>query len=218
MYNNVFKKFIQQYKKNGLVGSIHWLFVKIQRKFIKRQILFFVELTEINDNDFLLPDNITIEIVKSENEIGDKELKRLIEGGTALMGNKAKQMIKERFAKGALLWLMKMNDQFAGYSWTISKDTLRPTYMPYTEKDVHGIGDEIFEEFHNQGLHRIFVKYQLINMKNEGFLRFFGEIYVWNKPSLRSYGKTEMRKLGIAKKRFLGGRNIVTWYEMYNRK
>ena len=212
-------KIWHHYEKYGFGDSIKWAWNRLLRKFfLKKQIIFFFELSEIDENDYDIPENVEIIIAKKENEVDLKYLKKLIESNTELMGMDAKNMIEERFSSGAWLWLMIMDGILVGYSWTISKDPLRSTFLPYTEKDVHNIGTEFFEEFRYRGLLRILSTYRFVKLKQEGFIRYYTETYEWNKAAIRAIEKDKMQKLGIAKKRKSFGRNIVIWYEMYNKK
>jgi hypothetical protein len=205
----------KEINKLGFGGGIKWLFIIGRRIVPRRQVIWCIDLLGIDSESFSLPDNIEIKRYYKEDEIEHDDYVRLVETGTELMGSNARQLVKKRFSNGAQLWLIKENGQTAGYRWTIVKDPLTPTYIPHTETDVHGIGGELFEEFRGRGLFEILTKFHFITLKNEGFLRFYGETYEWNKSAVHSLAKTN-RKVGVAKRFSIFGRNVVIWYEMSN--
>lgn len=212
------RRLSKEIKKRGLWGGIKWLLIITKRKIVPhRQVIWFIDLREIDSETFSLPDNVEVKRYYREDEIEHADYIRLVETGTELMGSNAIQLIKERFNNGAHLWLIKENGQFAGYKWSIVKDPLTPTYIPHTEKDVHGIGGELFEEFRGKGLFEIFDNYQFIALKKDGFSRFYSETYEWRESAVRTLSKSKIRrKIGVAKRFSILGRNIVIWYEMSN--
>lgn len=202
----------------GFFGGLRWLLITVKHRIIPhKQIIWLVDLNEIDDKDFLLPKDIEIIRFRSKEEVDDVILNRIIEGGTDLMGSAADEILKKRFENGATLWIMIADGKVAGYKWTIVKDPLTPTYIPHTQKDIHGIGGEMFGSFRGRNLFQIFTKYKLITLKREGFSRFYSETYIWNKAAVKACLKTDYREIGIAKRFNLFGRNIVVWYDMSNK-
>jgi hypothetical protein len=210
------KRLLKEIGKRGVFGGIKWMTIEIERKiFPHRQVIWLVDLMEICDEKFALPDDIKIKRYNGEDEIEHGDYIRLVETGTELMGSNAKNIIKKYFNKGAQLWLMKKNGQLAGYKWSIVKEPLLPTYIPHTEKDVHGMAGEMFEEFRGKGLFQIFTNYQLIALKKDGFSRLYSESYVWDKLAVRALSKI-YRKIGEATIFRIRGKKIVIWHEMLN--
>lgn len=212
------KVIVNKFRSNGAVACLIWLFVAIIRRiFPYRQAIWFTDLTELSTDEFIMPTNIKIKRYSSRDQMDKEELKRLIECDTELMGSAGGIIIDERFDKGALLWLIEEDCHMAGYRWTIVKDPLMPTYIPHTESDVHELGAEIFEGFRGRNILQISTKYILITLKNEGFKRFYSESYLWNKRAVNAFLKTDYRKIGIAKRFSLFGRNVIIWYGMSNK-
>lgn len=203
--------------KRGLLGGINWLLTTlIRRIFPHRQVIFFADLMEMDSNNLSLADNVEIKKYSRKDEIEHAEYIKLVETGTELMGSNAANLIEERFRNGGQLWVIRENGLFAGYGWAIVKDPLTPTFFPHTEKDVHHLAGEVFQEFRGREVFRILTQYMLIDYKKEGFSRFYGQVYEWNKASIRANSKF-MRKIGVAKRFSILGREIVIWYEMLNK-
>lgn len=213
------KYLAKRIKTDGLVSGLRWLFVTIIRRIVPhRQVIWFVDLTKITSDEFSLPHNMFVKRFRSQDEMDEDDLNTLIKCRTELMGSATNEMINKRFKNGAVLWLIKEGDCIAGYSWTIVKDPITPTYIPHSEDDVHRIGSEIFSGFRGRNLFQLLTKYMLITLKKEGFKRFYSEAYLWNKQAISAMLKTDYRKIGVAKRFSLFGRNVVIWYEMSNLK
>lgn len=207
-----------KFRSAGIIAGIKWLITTIYNRVIPRnQVIWFTDLTEIDSAGFLLPDHIEVKRYYSLNEIDKEDYKTLVECGTALMGSAGSILIRERLNKGAVLWLLKENGRLAGYRWTIAKDTLLQTYMPQTETDVHEFANEIFPGFRGRNFGQLTFQQTLIMLKNEGFKRYYAEIYKSNIRALKSTAKTVLKQIGVARRFNLLGRNVVIWYDMYNK-
>ena len=64
----------------------------------------------------------------------------------------AHRNIKERFDKGASLWLIKFEDRLAGYGWTLQGRTIEPHYFPLGQDDVHLFDFHVFPKYRGRGL------------------------------------------------------------------
>lgn len=212
------KRLANEVRDNGIIAGLGWFFKTFYYRIVpQQQAIYFVDLTEINDKGFILPESIEVNKYCALTELDEKDYQILITRGTSLMGSAASTLISQRFSHGATLWLTKENNQLAGYRWTISKDNLLKTYIPHTESDVHDFGSELFEEFRGRNILQISFKQTMLTLKKEGYKRCYGEIHMHNKRSLKAYSRTIFRKIGIAKRFNFFGRNVVVWYDMYNK-
>jgi hypothetical protein len=213
------KAVVKKVRTDGIISGIRWLIIKIYRRMLPhRQTIRFADLGEISSDGFSMPDNIKIQRFHSRDQMNKEDLKILLESETELMGSAASNLIHQRFEKGGILWLIKVDNNLAGYRWTIVKDPITPTYVPHTEKDVHVIATELFKEYRGKNLFILFTKHMMITLKNEGFKRVFSETYLWNKRADNALSKIEYyRKIGIARRFSFFGRNIVIWYDMSNK-
>ena len=209
------KRIADIFKSEGIIGGLIWLITTIYHRAIpQKQVIWCTNLTELNGEGFSIPDHINIERLYSLDQLDKRDYKTLTECGTDLMGSAGSIIIRERFDKCAVLWLLKENGQLAGYRWTIVNNHVTPTYFPHTEGDVHSIGAEIFPNFRGRNLLFLFQINSFIIMKNEGFKRFYAETYVWNKQAVRAFLKTNLRKVGIATRFSFFGKNVVIWHDM----
>jgi RimJ/RimL family protein N-acetyltransferase len=214
-----FKHIFNIIQSEGIIVGLRWLFQTIYHRAIpQKQIIWFADLTEIDDTDFCLPAEIEIRRYTSRKELSKEDYEALVENGTALMGSAARILIDQRLEKGATLWLLKENGSLAGYRWTIVKDTLLGTYVPHTDLDVHEFGVEVFSGYRGRNVFQVFVKHALITLKNEGYKRFFTEVHIWNARSMKAMSKTDLKKIGLARRFQFWGRNIVIWCDIYNKK
>lgn len=209
------KRLLKEIDKRGIFGGIKWLITTSYHRLLpQKQIIWCTDLTQMDAEGFSLPDNLKIQRFYSIDQVDKEDLKTLIECGTELMGSAASSLIRERFDKGAVLWLYKENGILAGYRWTIANNHVTPTYLPHTETDVHSIGEEIFPAFRGRNLFLLVRTSCRIIMKNEGFKRFYSETYLWNKRAVKAILKAGGRQFGIATMFSIFGKNVVIWHDM----
>jgi hypothetical protein len=209
------KVLCREIKSNGVLYASKWLITTAYRRIIpQKQVIWCVELTDVRNEEFVLPGDIKIERFKSLEQVNKNDLKILTESHSDLMGSASGILIRERFNKGAMLWLIKKNDQLAGYRWTIANNHKTPTYFPHTETDMHSIGIEIFRDFRRHHLFYIFQQSMVITLKNEGFKRFYSETFLYNKRAMKAMLNYGLRKIGIATRFSIFGKNIVIWHDM----
>jgi len=55
-------------------------------------------------------------------------------------------------------------------------------------------------------------------MKNEGYKRCYSETYIWNKRAVKANLKIGSRKVGIATRLKIFGKNVVIWHDMSSDK
>jgi hypothetical protein len=209
------KRLVYIIRHEGHIAGIKWLTYAIYHRCIpEKQIIWCMDLTKLNTDGLLLPDNLKLERYHSMKQVDDHDLKTLIAFHSDLMGSATSILIPERFNKGAVLWLLKEDCQIAGYQWTIANNHATPTYFPHTEGDVHSIGIEIMPDYRGHNLQNIFQKQMWIILKNEGFKRFLSETYLRNERAIKAFSKTGQRGIGIASRFNFFGKNVVIWHDM----
>lgn len=155
-----------------------------------------------------MPQNFAVECRKNFGEILKDEIETLIHyGGERII----RYELKNRFGKGAYLWLMKVDRKAVGMVWTIRQKTLKPYYWPLTPNDVHLFDNEVFRDYRGQGINPFLINYVVFELKQKGFVRAFIETNEINKPEIRSLSKTFFAELGRAKRLHLPGQNITIW-------
>jgi hypothetical protein len=123
----------------------------------------------------------------------------------------AMYQLKERFSKGASIWLLKKGDECLGMVWTIMGDTIEPFYYFMGKKDVHFFNNEIFITYRGQGFNSGLIEYVLIIMKERGCVRAYIETNKRNVREQRSLKKTSFRIVGLAKKTNWFGKHLTVW-------
>ena len=202
-------------KSEGAIVGLTWLITTVYHRVIpQRQVIWLTDLTKVDSEGFSMPEGIEIKRYHSIDEIDKEDYKVLIERGTSLMGSAASILVRERFEKGAVLWLLRENGQLAGYRWTIINNHVTPTYFPHTETDAHSIGTEIFPDFRGGHMFRLFDEGLKTILKKEGSKRYYSETFLWNKRAVKAILKTSSRKIGIATRFSIFSKNIVIWHDM----
>ena len=123
----------------------------------------------------------------------------------------ARHNIKNRFALGASLWLIRFEDRLAGYGWTLQGRTVEPHYFPLGTDDVQFLDFHVFPKFRGRALDWFLMTHILQRLAAEGRARAFGEAAEWNKASLSSFASTPFRRLGAGRKFTALGHTIVWW-------
>jgi len=208
----LFIRFIRYYRCKGIISTAHRLLQKIMESFFQKpNIIFFVDLPRLKNEKYILPANFGVECVRSEAEISMQDLNMLFEH----IGERIfRHRMEERFGKGALLWLVKVDNVLTGYIWTIVGTTIQLHYLPLTNKDVHLFDNFIFEELRGRGVNPALVNYVLAKLREEDMARAFIETNVANTPEIRSLAKTGFEKYGLARKYHAWGHCFVIWSKL----
>jgi hypothetical protein len=199
-----------------MIGGIKWLTAKLHFILIpQKQVIWCDDLTKMDAEGFVLPENLKIERYYSIDQISKEDLESFLQQDSDLMGSASSKLLRERLSKGAALWLLKENNHVCGYWWTIANNHVTPTYLPHIDTDVHAIGVELFESFRGRGhLFRHFIKAIQLTLKEEGFKRYYAETYLTNKRALNAIFNVGEHKVGTASRFSLFGKNVVIWHEM----
>lgn len=207
-----FRRFVRYYKSKGLTRTICRSVQKLRESvFRSPQVLFYADLTKMIGEGFILPANFTIECYESEEGIPKQDHSVILD---RVCEKVMRYHMKERFSKGASLWLVKVHGTLAGYIWTIKGTTVEPHFYPLMVDDVHFFNDLIFEEFRGRSINSVLINYVLSELKKKGLVRAFIETTLTNSSEIRSLAKTNFRKYGLAKKHFVWRyRHSTTWLE-----
>ncbi len=122
-----------------------------------------------------------------------------------------RRQLSGRFARGASLWLYKLDDKVAGYGWTLTGTAIAPHFFPLGRGDEHLFDFFVFPEYRGRRINPSLVKHVLAKLALEANGRAFIEAAEWNTPQLNSLGRLPFHKLGHARKFFLFGRTVAVW-------
>jgi GNAT superfamily N-acetyltransferase len=197
------------FKRNGLRATVRRLGLAGRRAlFSSRMVLFYCDLSTLSSSTADLPSSVKVERHTNQTELSPHDLQQI----TSFWNPKlARRKIKERFELGASLWLIKFEDNLAGYGWTLQGRTVEPHYFPLAADDAHLFDFQVFPEYRGRGVNPLLVGYILRSLTAERQGRAFIEAAEWNRAQLASLGRTPFRRLGWARKGTLFRQTMVCW-------
>jgi len=185
------------YKLHGLTGTLHRFSLATRRTlFSSRMVLFYCDLAAERET-FELPESLQLERKAKENDLKPEDLRDLISFWNPKL---AGRRIKERFAQGASLWIVKCEGRLAGFGWTLQGRTVEPHYFFLGTDDLHLFDFHVFPQYRGRRLNPLLVNYILSTMAAECRGRAFIEAAEWNVPQLASLRRTPFHQLGSARK------------------
>ena len=206
-------RFAEYYRRHGLLATFRRLDLAArQALFSSRSVLFYCDLTALPPGPAELPHFLKIERKRCETEIGAEDFTII----TSVWNPKlARRNVKERFDKGASLWLIRSSGSLAGYGWTLRGKTIEPHYFPLGPGDVHLFDFFVLPRHRSKGINPTLVGSILDLLSAECTGRAFIEAAEWNAPQLASLQKTPFRRLGSARKFSTSGPTFVIWSEKH---
>jgi ribosomal protein S18 acetylase RimI-like enzyme len=202
-------RFTDYYRRHGFVATIRRLAVIVRRSlFAGRSVLFYYDLTTQGAAKPSLPAFLSVERKGNMGELNPEDLSAM----TSVWNPKlVLRTMEERFGLGALVWLIKSNGNLAGYGWTLKGRTVEPHYFPLGPNDIQFIDFHVFPKFRGRAIDWFLMTQILHQLAEEGPGRAFGESGEWNQASIASFQMARFRRLGMASKRTIFGRTIVSW-------
>ena len=207
---------LKNYIKNkGFKSTSIRLIEKSKHMLFKRRFNIYhaniANFSSINSN---LPASMVIVRKANEDEIESHILESLCE----LRQEKiVMQQFQERFPKGALLWILTINGDLAGFMWSIRRSPIEHFFFPLMDNDVYFFDIMILLEQRNKNLFPLFMHSVLSKLKHEGISNGYYTTYEWNKQMIKSTTKTAFQKIGMAQKFHMLGKDVVLWSEMTTR-
>lgn len=206
---NILSRFLKYYQKNGVGKTLKSIFAHSYRIIFKGQmLLFYADMDELHDSVLNMPGNITIECKSTYQEALRPDMQRIVNYWNE---ENSLDKTRERFEKGAIFWILKLNDVIAGFGWSIRGKMVAPYYLPLTPHDAVFFDYFFFEEFRGQGLYKLLIHYMFWQIKIQGVHRVFGHAFAWNTSSIHGLEKTYFRKFSEARKLHIFGRNLTIW-------
>jgi ribosomal protein S18 acetylase RimI-like enzyme len=207
VFSTSISRFADFHRRNGLRATIRRIGLAAKRSlFSSRMALFYCDLSVLTSSMTDLPSSLKVERKRNAAEISQQDLQQI----TSLWNPKlAQRNMQERFGLGASLWLIRFEDQLAGYGWTLQGRTVEPHYFPLGERDVQFLDFHVFSKFRGRAIDWVLMTHILHRLAAEGAARAFGEAAEWNQASLSSFAMNSFRRLGSARKFTIFGRTIV---------
>jgi hypothetical protein len=208
-FSTSISRFADYQRRNGFLATIRRIGLAAKRSFFSnRMVLFYCDLSTLRSSTTDLPSSLKVERKRNEAEISPQDLQQI----TSFWNPKlAQRNIKERFGLRASLWLIKFEDQLAGYGWTLQGRTVESHYFPLGERDVQFLDFHVFPKFRGRAMDWVLMTHILHTLAAEGAARAYGEAAEWNRPSLSSFAMNSFRRLGSARKFTALGRTIILW-------
>jgi GNAT superfamily N-acetyltransferase len=197
------------YSRHGFGATLRRAVLTARRAlFSSHMVLFYCDLADQISRPPDLFASMKVERIGSYVQVSPQDLQQM----TSFWSPKqAHRNIKERFAKGATLWLIKSEDDLAGYGWTLQGHTIEPHYFPLGQDDVHLFDFHVFRQYRGRGINPLLVTHILRNLATNCMGRAFIEAAEWNNAQLASLQKTPFRRLGLARSLTIFGRTFVWW-------
>jgi hypothetical protein len=202
-------RLLEYYRRHGVTATLGRAKVAGKRTLAAgRMAVFYCDLVEQKLPPTNNPGNLQVKRLGSLEELSQEDLLVIIGFWNPKLANRN---IRERFEKGASLWLVKSHNQMAGYGWTLQGNTMEPYYFPLAHDDVHLFDFQVFPEFRGHGINPYLVGFILDRLTIGRACRAFIEAAEWNDAQLSSLRKTPFRRLGLVRSITLCGRTFVSW-------
>ena len=171
-------------------------------------VVFYCDLYANKFRSIKIPAGFSIERIESSSAFSNTDFEQV----TAFWNPKlASANVRERFARGAVLWLVKSGKSVAGYGWSLKGSTIKPYYFPLGDGDVHLFDFHVFAEFRGRGINPYLIASILNVLVATCDGRAFIEAAKWNTNQLLSLRKTPFRRLGLVSAFRVFGRLLTHW-------
>jgi GNAT superfamily N-acetyltransferase len=206
-----FSRISEYYKRHGFAETVRRAAVAAQRAlFANRMVVYSCDLGKQREAALNVPDPLRIERVRSEGELSAQDREAITSFWNPEL---ARKNIRDRFEKGASLWVIRSGEALAGYGWTLRGSTMEPYFFPLRPDDVHLFDFHVLAEFRGRGLNPLLVKCILKGLAGECAGRALIEAAEWNQAQLSSLRKTPFLRLGMVRSFTVLGHTFTHWSE-----
>lgn len=197
------------YQRHGFAATVKRGAVAIRRSlFSNAMIVFCCDLAKQPVVPSDMPGSLTVRRLNTYAEVSPEDLQEM----TCFWNpQQAHSNIKERFEKGASLWLIHSGNILAGYSWTLRGRSIAEYYFPMAPDDVQLFDFYVFPKFRGRAILWFLITVILNALREEGASRVFGDVAEWNRASLAFYKTVPFQRLGVARSFTIFRRTIVWW-------
>lgn len=206
---NSISRFTEYCRRHGLAATIRRAGLAGKRAlFAGRMAVYYCDLDERILPQVNVPNTLRVLRLQALSELSTEHLQAMTSFWNPKLAN---QNIRERFEKGASLWLAECEEQLAGYGWTIQGQTIEPYYFPLGPDDVHLFDFHVFPHYRGRGVNPYLIALILDHLTAGRGGRAFIEARAWNDAQLMSLRKTPFRRLGLARSFTIFDRTFVSW-------
>jgi ribosomal protein S18 acetylase RimI-like enzyme len=202
-------RLVVYYRRHGVRATVPRVALALTRALrSKGLVLFYCDLSEeathlVDSRPF-----VQVEQRRSSSELSPDELQAMTSFWNADL---VRRKINERFAAGAMLWLMKTESETMGYGWTLQGKTIEPHYFPLGQRDAHLFDFYVFAQYRGRGMNPFLVNYILRSLAAAGVKRALIEAAEYNRSQLVSLKKTPFNPFGCARRWSILGYTMVWW-------
>jgi ribosomal protein S18 acetylase RimI-like enzyme len=198
----------EYYRRHGFIDTLRRAQLTMRRQlFAGRMVVFYCDLAD-RRRVVQAAGPFVATCIRTPAELNDDYLQQM----TGFWNGKiAYENIRERFKRGALLWLVVYENGLAGYGWVLHADTIEPYYFPLAQRDAHLFDFHVFPHYRGKGINPYLVDCILDDLASSGSMRAFIEVAEWNKPQLSSLRKTAFRHLGSVRSFTVLGHRFMLW-------
>ena len=199
-------------KRHGLAATLRRAGVSAKHALVDRRMaVYCFDFGKQTLRDLKVSSSFTVHRIRNEMELSQQDLEILIGHWNPKL---ARRSISERFAKGASLWVVRSENQLAGYCWTMTGKPIAPYYFPLAADDVQLFDVFVLPKSRGGAVAWYLIMSVLHALKADGAARVYADMGEWNRGSLALYDKlTPFRPLGIAQSFTLFGHKFITWDE-----
>ncbi len=202
-------RFMRYYKRQGLQETLKRIKEKIQLALLHRdEVIFYSDLIFINSPPVSKPDNYKIEAKLKTEEINGKDLDCL---RNIISAEILAYQFKERFPQSAIMWIIKIDDDLAGYVWSTGKSTMSPSYLQLCNNDVYLFDGLVLPQYRGKNIYPVLLGNVLFELKIMGFVRAFLIAHQWNESVQKSFLKVNTKILAVVRKYGFGRHEYFTW-------
>jgi len=196
-------------KRHGLAATICRAQLAGKRAlFADRMLVFYCDLDERRLPQVNFPTALRVERLRALTELSAEHVQAITGFWNPKLAN---QNIRERFKKGASLWLVECEKKLAGYGWTLQGKTIAPYYFPLAPDDVQLFDFYVFPKFRGRAIHWILTSHILHTLAAEGRSRAFADTREWNQAQRASFTMTPFRLLGSVRTYHIFGQVLNCW-------
>lgn len=197
------------FRRHGLVATTRRAWLGARRAlFASRMVVFYCDLDEQRLHPVNIPRTFEVKRVKALTELSQEHLQEMMSFWNP---KQADRSIRERFEKGASLWLLESGGRLAGYGWTLEGQTIASYYFPMGPDDVQLFDFYVFPKYRGRALHWLLTGHILHTLAVKGRSRAFADTHEWNQAQLASFKLTPFRPLGLVKTYRIFGQLLHCW-------
>lgn len=205
-------RLVEYYRRHGVADTLSRARLAAKRAlFASRMVVLYCDLDDRRMSRANVSGAFRVERLRSLAELKPEQHEQIIGLWNPKLAN---GLLKERFDKGASLWLVQHENQLAGFGWTLHGQSIATYYFPLGSNDVQFFDFYVFPSFRGRALHWLLTNHILYELAAEGRTRAFADTREWNAAQLASFKMTPFRPLGFVKTYRFFGRVLNSWTSM----